>query len=117
MTNADVARIVNSDEIQSVVKTAKEAPKMHMMKKNALKNKTLMKKLNPAAASKKRRAQESLTEGTKEYTIRNLRRKKNEAETKKHHKGSKAFYNSMMQAYAAASKKKEPAAEEENDEE
>merc|ERR1719514_25179 len=39
MTNADVARIINSDEVQSVVIPAKSAPKTYGKKKNCLKNK------------------------------------------------------------------------------
>merc|ERR1719262_1840182 len=39
MTNADVARIINSDEIQSVVIPTKESPKSYGGKRNGLKNK------------------------------------------------------------------------------
>merc|ERR1719473_2331493 len=82
MTNADVARIINSDEIQSVVIPAKEKPKLYGAKKNALKNKKVMFKLNPAAKTK----------GAL-------------------HKASKVFYNKMMKAYtdASATKKEDKA--------
>merc|ERR1712048_723753 len=49
MENADIARIINSDEVQSVLKPKLEAPKAHAPKKNALKNKSLMEKLNPGS--------------------------------------------------------------------
>merc|ERR1719145_577736 len=39
MENADIARIINSDEVQSVLRPKLEAPKAHASKKNALKNK------------------------------------------------------------------------------
>merc|ERR1719434_279650 len=47
MENADVARIINSSEVQSVLKPKLEAPKTFPKKRNALKNKEVMKQLNP----------------------------------------------------------------------
>merc|ERR1719240_1130009 len=47
MENADVARIINSDEVQSVLKPKLEAPKRFGAKKNPLKNKMVMARLNP----------------------------------------------------------------------
>merc|ERR1719506_894110 len=61
MTNADVARIINSDEIQSVVTPTKVAPKCFGKKKNALKNKKAMFKLNPASKTKSALAKRSAT--------------------------------------------------------
>ncbi len=49
MTNADLSRLINSDEVQSVVNAPKTGTKKHAMKKNPLKNFTAMKKLNPYA--------------------------------------------------------------------
>lgn len=56
MTNADVTRLINSDEVQSVV-NAPKAPanaKHYALKKNPLKNPGAMIKLNPQAASARR---------------------------------------------------------------
>jgi len=47
MTNADLARIINSDEIQSVVNPAKKGAMTKKVKKNPLKNVEEMEKLNP----------------------------------------------------------------------
>merc|ERR1712194_765098 len=47
MENADVSRIINSDEVQSVLKPKLEAPKKFGGKKNPLKNKMVMARLNP----------------------------------------------------------------------
>ncbi|WIA21205.1 hypothetical protein OEZ85_000453 [Tetradesmus obliquus] len=58
MTNADVTRLINSDEVQSVV-NAPKAPanaKHYALKKNPLKNLGAMIKLNPQAASARRSA-------------------------------------------------------------
>ena len=46
MENADVARIINSDEVQSVLRPKLEAPKKYSVKKNPLKNIKEMEKLN-----------------------------------------------------------------------
>merc|ERR1712203_983001 len=53
MENADIARIINSSEVQSVLKPKLEAPKKHALKRNALKNKEEMAKLNPVALETK----------------------------------------------------------------
>ena len=53
MANADVARIVNSDEVQSVLKPKLDAPKKFGAKKNPLKNKMVMARLNPGVLQKK----------------------------------------------------------------
>ena len=57
MTNADVTRLINSDEVQSVVLPPKEtAIKAKALKKNPLKNLGALVKLNPHAASVRRNA-------------------------------------------------------------
>merc|ERR1719446_1638083 len=117
MTNADVARIVNSDEVQSVVNPAKEKPKMYGAKKNALKNKKVMFKLNPAAKTRGALLKRSLTPGTKENDAMKKKKAKTAAATKSHHKASKVFYNKMMTAYASAGAKKEDAGDAEETEE
>ncbi|KAI3474690.1 hypothetical protein Pfo_029875, partial [Paulownia fortunei] len=56
MVNADLARIINSDEVQSVVKPIKKEVKRAPLKKNPLKNLNVMLKLNPYAKAAKRMA-------------------------------------------------------------
>lgn len=58
MTNADLARLINSDEIQSVVKPAVTAPTVLPKKRNPLKNPEVMASLNPYAATAKARTAE-----------------------------------------------------------
>lgn len=51
MTCADLARIINSDQVQAKLKEIKHTVVAHdKAKKNPLKNATMMKKLNPYAA-------------------------------------------------------------------
>jgi large subunit ribosomal protein L4e len=47
MTCADLAKIINSDQIQSVLRAQKPQNAKHDRKKNALKNRALMHRLNP----------------------------------------------------------------------
>merc|ERR1719161_1917329 len=75
MTNADVARLINSDEIQSVVTPAKTSPKFYGKKLNALKNKKAMFKLKRAS-----------TAGTKENESAKKRKAASGEAAKKHHK-------------------------------
>merc|ERR1719161_1763131 len=67
MENADVARIINSSEVQSVLRPKLEAPKKHTIKKNPLKNPMVMARLNPGIMQKKAaRAKASTEEGSAE---------------------------------------------------
>uniref|UniRef100_A0A2P2JPE8 Large ribosomal subunit protein uL4 C-terminal domain-containing protein n=1 Tax=Rhizophora mucronata TaxID=61149 RepID=A0A2P2JPE8_RHIMU len=54
MVNADLARIINSDEVQSVVRPIKKEDKRTPLKKNPLKNLNVMLKLNPYAKTARR---------------------------------------------------------------
>jgi large subunit ribosomal protein L4e len=54
MTNADLARVINSDEIQSVVRQPKTGVTRRPLKKNPLKNLGAMLKLNPYANAARR---------------------------------------------------------------
>jgi len=55
LTNADVARIINSDEVQSQLREKVPQQKIHTRKKNPLKNLGFLVKLNPYAKTEKRR--------------------------------------------------------------
>jgi len=55
MTNADLARIINSDEIQSAIRPVDKSPRFVTRKKNPLRNLGAMVKLNPYALSQRRR--------------------------------------------------------------
>merc|ERR1712205_289750 len=56
MTNSDLPRIINSDEVQARVPPAKTQTKFRRIKKNPLKNLGVMVKLNPYAMKQKRQA-------------------------------------------------------------
>jgi len=54
--NADIARIINSDEIQAVVRPAKKTDRHPRQKKNPLKNLNVLFRLNPYAQTERRAA-------------------------------------------------------------
>jgi len=57
MSNADLARIINSDEVQSVLNPSKAGQTIYLKKRNPLKNIEALEKLNPyASASRKAEA-------------------------------------------------------------
>jgi len=103
MENADVARIINSDEVQSVLRPKLDAPKSHAMKKNALKNKALMEKLNPGATQKRNLRKRAIQKGTKEADLVGSKKKARLAASKKYNntekKGEETFYKKLMKAF------------------
>merc|ERR1719253_1873475 len=58
MTNADLARIINSDEIQSVLNPAKAQAEGYEAKRNPLKSIVALEKLDRHEANKRRMAQQ-----------------------------------------------------------
>jgi large subunit ribosomal protein L4e len=54
MTNADLARIINSDEIQSVLNAPKKGQKDYLPKANPLRSLEALERLDPYAAEKRR---------------------------------------------------------------
>lgn len=94
MTNADLARIINSDEIQSVVQPAKRPERPLLRKKNAIKSIKALAKLDPYAAAARAaeaRAQEARAGKKKEIV------KARRAISKAHKDGKKAFYEAASQ--------------------
>lgn len=118
MENADVARIINSDEVQSVLKPKLEAPKRFGSKKNALKNKMTMARLNPGFLQKKLARNNAHKKDTAEGKLVQDKKKARLAASKEHNKkfksGDATFYKTLMKAFEskAAAKDAENAEEE-----
>jgi len=68
LSNSDVSRIINSDEIQSIVRPKKESGRRVQRKKNPLRNLGVLIKLNPYAKTLRR----------KELVLRKVRKEKKE---------------------------------------
>jgi large subunit ribosomal protein L4e len=92
MSNADLARIINSDEIQSVLNPAKPGQAIYAKKANPLRNIDALEKLDPYAAAARRaetRAMEARAEKKQELLAKKRGIKK---ERKKFKAQGKAFY-------------------------
>lgn len=117
MENADVTRIINSDEIQSVLRPKLEAPKKTLRKVNALKNDKLMAKLNPGSLKRKNFRRQACIAGTPEHEMVQKKKKARIQEVNKHQKehkkGTETFYKKMMRAFET--KKEEETEEKEGE--
>ncbi|KAL7526368.1 hypothetical protein ACHAXR_001453 [Thalassiosira sp. AJA248-18] len=95
MANADLARIINSDEIQSVLNPAKRANKKYLRKKNPLTSLKALAKLDPYAAAARESEQraEAARQGNKAAT---LAKKRGVAKAKKQYKqAGKDFFEKI----------------------
>ena len=95
MANADLARIINSDEIQSVLNPAKRANKVYLRKKNPLVSIKALAKLDPYAAAA--RASEQRAEASrKDSRAANLKKKRDVAKSKLQYRAAgKAYYEKV----------------------
>lgn len=94
MTNADLARIINSDEVQSLVKPALCNDKKPLRKKNAIKNIQALERLDPFAAAA-RKAETRAMEARVGKKASNLKAKR---------AAKKAFKAQGKKFYSAVSK-------------
>jgi len=102
MTNADLARLINSNEVQVSLNPVKEPPRHKSQAKNPLKNHSVMCRLNPAAASMRRTATRELIKGTKEFEKVQDRKRKREEEAKDSRKKSRLYKKTVMAAFEGA---------------
>ena len=101
VTNGDLASVINSDEIQSVLNTAKDPKSTKVSKtrkRNPLKNWGTMIKLNPYAPAMKRAEQalEAKRVAAKAATLAKKRAARGTAAGKERRAASKAFYAQMV---------------------
>ncbi|KAL5708945.1 60S ribosomal protein L4 [Ranunculus cassubicifolius] len=98
VVNADLARIINSDEVQSVVRPIKKESKRAPMKKNPLKNLNVLLKLNPYAKTARRMAllAEAQRVKSKKEKLDKKRKPVSKEEATKIKAAGKAWYNTMI---------------------
>jgi len=77
MTNADLAKIINSNEVQIALNPTKEPTKKRSQHKNPLKNHSAMGRLNPAARQMRKSALKESTVGTGEHKALQYKKRKN----------------------------------------
>jgi len=88
VSNADLARIINSPEVQAVVKRKNKKQRFVVHKKNPLSNLGALVKLNPYAIKAKRQAIKALKAAPKKPIDKAL--------VKTNKAASKAFYNALV---------------------
>jgi large subunit ribosomal protein L4e len=100
MTNSDLGRIINSDEVQSAVRPANLKPRRPALKKNSLKNLGFLIKLNPYAKTQRRAALvDSLRRKTDPETVKRENKAKNLARKRRNKalkKSRKTFYSTLL---------------------
>lgn len=98
MVNADLPRIINSDEVQSVVRPIKKEVKRAPMKKNPLKNLNAMLKLNPYAKTARRMAllAEAQRVKSKKEKLDTKRKQISMEEARTIQAAGKAWYQTMI---------------------
>jgi len=89
MSNADLARIINSTEVQSIVRPKQKRNRFVVHKKNPLRNLGALVKLNPYAMKARRVAIKASTAPAKKTTVDKAVLKANKA-------ASQAYYNAMV---------------------
>jgi large subunit ribosomal protein L4e len=95
MTNADVARIINSDEVQSVVNPAKTGLRDYAPKCNAITSIVALEKLDPFAAEKRRAAVEAGKSLEKNRPALLAAKKTARKAKKQYKKQGKSFYEKV----------------------
>jgi len=102
MTNADLARIINSNVIQSVVRNARQNQVLHtIQKKNPLKNNNALFRLNPYAKTAKANAKKAQEDAIKNKKANVVQRRKI---SKANHKGSAKWISNYRKNIAQATK-------------
>ncbi|CAH9091693.1 unnamed protein product [Cuscuta europaea] len=98
MVNADLARIINSDEVQSVVRPIKKEVKRATLKKNPLKNLNVLLRLNPYAKTARRMALLAESQRVKEKSEKLAKKRTpiTKEEASKIRAAGKAWYKTMI---------------------
>lgn len=102
MANPDLARIINSDEIQSVVRPALPNKRQYNRHKNPLANRVVMEKLNPYAATIRKQEQELQKQKAKRKAVVLEAKKKGQHLPKTAHQ---VAMNKRRKLHVAAKKK------------
>jgi len=118
MTNADIARIINSNEVQAALEPAKAPTRSLRQRKNPLKNQSVLGRMCPWALTEKKRARLAHVKGSK---VQLAQAKKNEvakAAKKKVAKNGKVFFKALSEAHKvvkAAPKEEEEVVEDDEE--
>jgi len=99
MSNADIARIINSNEVQSVLTPRKEAKKYYRVRKNPLTNKSVMGRLCPWANTVKRVAKLAHVKGSAIQKMNAAKKEKAKAKKAALKSSSRAYFKELLSAH------------------
>jgi len=100
MTNTDIARIINSNEVQSVLTAQKEnTTKRLRQRKNPLNNASVLGRLCPYANTLKKIGRLAHTKGSSVQKNNEKKKAKASAAKKAHKPAKKAFFKALEEAY------------------
>lgn len=97
MLNADLSRIINSDEVQSVINNAKAGQTMYLKKRNPLKNIEALEKLNPYAAAARKAEIRCCVERLSKKNNLLAKKRETRKERKNYKAQGKAFYKNVSE--------------------
>jgi len=113
MTNADIARIINSNEVQSVLTARKAAPVRTGSRKNPLKNASVFGRLCPWAATQKKINRLAHKKGSAVQKAVSAQKAKKQAKSKDAKKQSRTWFKDLLAAHNPVPVAEEAAADEE----
>merc|ERR1711918_306131 len=114
MTNTDLHRLINSDEIQSVVRPMKTGTTQRKVRgKNPLRNAQLMDKLNPGSTHRKTLRKQALVKGSREFETIQRKKEKRVKASKAHRSAKREFYNQLKASYVVPKDAEEDAEDDE----
>ena len=100
LNNANLARLINSDEVQSVVRPKQRVTTLHFrQRKNPLKNKALMNRLNPFDRVRKEQETKQATANVQNKAANSKTKRDN---AKKHRKAGRRFIRNFREGVAGA---------------
>jgi large subunit ribosomal protein L4e len=97
MNCADLARIINSDQVQAKLREVKTSKPLHIAKKNPLTNRALMNRLNPFEKVRRANEQKQIAERTKQ---RKANQKKDRKAAKKAKAARRKTFNAIQKGMA-----------------
>jgi len=101
MTNADLARLINSSEVQVALRPAMEPQRHKSQAKNPLKNHAVMCRLNPNASQMKKVAAKEMIAGTPEHDKVQEKKRKRQEEAKSCAKKARLYKASVRNAFVS----------------
>lgn len=104
MTNADLARIINSEEIQSVVRPALKSLPKRRQHKNLITNRAALIRVNPAAKTLKRQATLAQTPGRQPHRLLQKAKEARLVEKRANRKKGREFMKEVLESFADKAK-------------